>query len=433
MPMLKVRQAYRYPRGQRIDEPTIDGLPNFYWVTKSPGLPPARLERGINQLPAVARVRPAILIGSSPHKAGSESTPWSDFFDIDRGHVRYFGDSKEGSRRLAHAVQGNAALLEQFRLHHSGDRAERSTAAPILLFRRVPADGRRKGQVEFDGLALVERAELVTQVNPSSGRTFANYQFDLLVLDLSTEGDSLDWDWVDARRRPGVSAQQTLKSAPKSWRRWVDEGSAAIDGIRRRAIGLPLVQSAAQLPSPGSEEGAILERVYLHYKRGSSGRSEHGFEAVAELVARSVLARSGQYRLGWITRKSGDFGIDFVGRLDVGEGFATARLVVLGQAKCEKTTVATSAQDLARTVARLRRGWLGIYVTTSFYSTQTQVEAREDAYPLVLVNGLQVAQAVLALALEQGYPNVEDWLDKVDEGYPERLRLRAPDEILAED
>jgi hypothetical protein len=380
----------------------------------------------------VSGVRPAILIGSSPHKAGSAETPWSDFFDIDRGHVRYFGDNRAGSLLPAHAVEGNAALLEQFRLHHDGDRAVRSMAAPILLFRRVPADGRLKGQVEFDGVALVERVELITQVDPPSGETFPNYRFDLLVLDLSSESDTLDWGWIDARRRPGASGEETLRLAPKSWRRWVEEGSAAIDTVRRRVVGLSLVPRAAQLPVPGSREGVILELVYRHYKR-AGGRSEHGFEAVAELVARRVLAGSGKYHLGWITRKSGDFGIDFVGRLDVGEGFATAHLVVLGQAKCEKTTVATSAQDLARTVARLRRGWLGVYVTTSFYSAQTQLEAAEDAYPLVLVNGLQVAQTVYALALEQGHANVEDWLDEVDRSYPGRLRLRAPEEVLAED
>ncbi len=139
-------------------------------------------------------------------------------------------------------------------------------------------------------------------------------------------------------------------------------------------------------------------------RKGSVGSGEHGFEAVAERIAEEVLVESGRYRRGWITRKSGDFGIDFVGRLDVGSGFATAKLVVLGQAKCEQTTVATSAQDLARTVARLRRGWLGVYVTTSYFSAATQREVAEDAYPLVLIHGLQVAEIVERLALAEGFP-----------------------------
>jgi hypothetical protein len=122
-----------------------------------------------------------------------------------------------------------------------------------------------------------------------------------------------------------------------------------------------------------------------------------------------------------------------VGRLDVGEGFATAKLVVLGQAKCEQPSRATSAQDVARTVARLRRGWLGVYVTTSYFSPEAQREFAEDAYPLVLVNGRQVAEIVQGLALIDGYRDIDLWLDRVDAGYADRLRLRSPEEILVED
>ena len=159
--------------------------------------------------------------------------------------------------------------------------------------------------------------------------------------------------------------------------------------------GQSVVAKSDQLPPSGSHEALVLRTVYQHYKKGLGGIGEHGFEAVAERIAEEVLVESGRYRRGWITRKSGDFGIDFVGRLDVGSGFATAKLVVLGQAKCEQTTVATSAQDLARTVARLRRGWLGVDVTTSYFSAATQREVAEDAYPLVLIHGLQVAEMFL--------------------------------------
>jgi hypothetical protein len=434
---LKVREVYRYPKGQRVAEPTIDSLRNFYAVTDSSGLKPARMERGITGLPVVRRadslVRPAILIRSSPHKAGSAGTPWDDYFDIDRGHVRYFGDNRPSLAGLAHTPVGNASLLEQFELHNSGAHDSRAVAAPILLFRGVSADGRLKGQVEFAGVALVERAELITQVDPVSGATFPNYRFDLLVLDLSAEGDTLDWAWIDARRRPGGDIKETLMLAPASWRRWVADGPAALDKVRRRVIGMRIVPKADQLPVPGTPDADALDRIYRHYKKASGGLGEHGFEAVAERVAQAVLERSGRYRLGWITRKSGDFGIDFVGRLDVGEGFATAKLVVLGQAKCEQPNEPTSAQDVARTVARLRRGWLGVYVTTSHFSTRAQREFAEDAYPLVLVNGRQVAEVAQGLALIDGYRDIDQWLDRVDAGYADRLRIRSPEEILVED
>ena len=443
---LAVGQDYRYPRGLRTSEAFIDEIPNFYAATVSPGLPAARLERGINGLPATRRgkfsVRPAILIGSSPHKAGSETTPWMDSFDVDHGHVRYFGDNKLGSSRPAALVQGNAALLAEWELHNSGNPAERARACPILLFRRLAVEHREKGYVRFEGVALVEDARLVTQVDAAARRrveidglqgptTFPNYRFDFLVLDLAAEAETVDWAWIDARRRPG--GEDDLSLAPSSWRRWLQDGPASFDAVRRRVYGMPFVGREAQLPARGSREAEVLATIYTHYKLSHGGRGEHEFEAVAELVVQRVLAESGRYKLGWITPRGHDFGVDFVGRLDVGEGFSTARLVVLGQAKCQSPEVATSARDVARTVARLRRGWLGAYVTTSFFSIAAQQEFAEDEYPLVLVNGLQVARIVSTLALEMGYADVKDWLIAVDRRYGGRVRERSPEDVLLAD
>ena len=56
------------------------------------------LDSGINTPKVIATPdggrRPAILISSSPHKRGQLETPWHDEFDLDHGHVRYFGDHK---------------------------------------------------------------------------------------------------------------------------------------------------------------------------------------------------------------------------------------------------------------------------------------------------------------------------------------------------
>jgi hypothetical protein len=57
--------------------------------------------------------RPAILMCSSPGKAGSESTPWHDVFDLDSGHVRHFGDHKPSSKEPAtHHVHVPASVLD---------------------------------------------------------------------------------------------------------------------------------------------------------------------------------------------------------------------------------------------------------------------------------------------------------------------------------
>ena len=105
-------------------------------------------------------------------------------------------------------------------------------------------------------------------------------------------------------------------------------------------------------------------------------------------------------------------------------------VVVLGQAKCESLDKPTNGVALARTVARLKRGWIGAYVTTSYFSKQSQVEVIEDSYPLLLVSGLQLAQETKKLADSGGYSSVLGFLDSLELEYPEMILNRRPDEIL---
>ncbi|HEX4854056.1 MAG TPA: hypothetical protein VFV21_07840, partial [Arenimonas sp.] len=90
----------------------------------------------------------------------------------------------------------------------------------------------------------------------------------------------------------------------------------------------------------------------------------------------------------------------------------------------------TGGNHLARTVARLRRGWLGAYVTTSFFSPAVQKEVYEDQYPLILINGGQLAAEATRMQLTGGYSSLEKFLDFVDQGYEEQVSSRDPEEIL---
>src|SRR5690606_33095683 len=107
--------------------------------------------------------RPAVLIRSSPWKAGSAQTPWHDVFDMDNGHVRYFGDHKAGLDKPVGTTLGNSVLLETFADHQAPTVEGRVGASPLLLFRAVSRNGKVKGYVEFCGVALIERAERVVQ------------------------------------------------------------------------------------------------------------------------------------------------------------------------------------------------------------------------------------------------------------------------------
>ena len=410
--------------------PLVDKLPNFWHVTATPGATRAQLEKGIDAVrkvpsPSGRRV-PAILISSSPHKAGSEVTPWHDSIDPDVGYALYYGDSK-ADHDHAPDSDGNKELLSAFSRHSSPDRDARLCAEPLILFERVPWwNGTKKiekGFVRFAGIAIVEHVRLLTQVDAKTRRPFANYVFELLIFDLAYEGEQFSWDWISARRSEVLSNEQCLKLAPQSWKAWVKDGKTSYPTVRRSVARAKSESTSNQLPEPGSKEAEILDEIFDFYEG-----AKHRFEAVAELVAESVLnAGAPSYRPGWISRRGHDYGIDFVGRLDIGDGFARTSLIVLGQAKCERN--ATNGKDIARTVARLQRGWFGCYVTTSFFSKPLQQEIIEDKYPLALIHGLRVAQEVQRMAGEQGL-TTRQLLEKIDETYLSRLDNRRPEEVL---
>jgi hypothetical protein len=427
---MRVGEIFRDATPKDPSVPVIDDLPNLYYVTARQGSPMIPFAAGVNRIAPVrggfAR-RPAVLIRSSPHKAGSLGTPWQDRFDPDRGHVRYFGDNKfSEDQRKAEDAPGNAELLALFLAHTSPDQAVRLKAAPLVFFETVTVNGRLKGHVRFQGYGLLTDAELLTQVEPVSRRPFPNYVFNCMVLSSAAEAEDFDWQWINARRDPDKSHDECLRAAPHAWRVWVSEGTPSLPRVRRRVASLLTTPTAEQRPQLGTREDRVLRAVYSFY----DGR-KHRFEGLAEIVAERILGRAGaDYRRGWITRASSDKGIDFVGRLDVGDGFASTPIVVLGQAKCERMDVPTGGVHIARTVARLRRGWIGVYVTTSFFSLPVQQELLEDRYPIVLVHGLRLAQEVDALMVERQIRRTEDLLDEIDASYEARLDYRDPEEIL---
>ncbi|MEV4064018.1 hypothetical protein [Nonomuraea dietziae] len=164
---LHVGRVYRYASGKDPAPATLDEYDNFHHVTHSPGLKRALLESGINGMAKVSSSegarRPAVLIRASPWKAGTADTPWHDVFDLNNGHVRYYGDRKVTTTLAPEATPGNAALLEAFTGHQAPTPEGRASATPLLLFRAVSRNGKHKGHVQFCGLGLIERAERVVQ------------------------------------------------------------------------------------------------------------------------------------------------------------------------------------------------------------------------------------------------------------------------------
>ncbi len=423
---LRVGQVYRYAKSSPIVDPVLDGYPNYHHATTFPDSTKLMLESGINPTAMVSAPggsrRPVIGLRSSPWKAGQESNPWHDEFDIDHGHIRYYGDHKPATVGVPGATTGNRALLDEWRLHAATDPAERARAAPLLVWRSETVEGKVKGYVRFCGLAVIDRLEYVMQRDPVSGRSFPNVVLDLAVLELPH--DILDVQFIDDRRDASLAPEECLRHAPESWRRWVRQGRVALPRVRRRVLSSRVKSAAEQLPED-PEDRQVLETLYRFFDK-----RKHAFELLASHVAASLLQEAGgRYRHGWITRAGGDGGMDFVGRLDVGSAEHNTPLVVLGQAKCIKPSTSISPDEVARLVARLRRGWIGVFVTTGTFSRQAQVEIIDDQYPVVLVPANALVTHVRRLAAgETG--GLEGLLQDVADTYESQVVHRRPEEII---
>lgn len=425
---LSIGQILRYPREFSPTSPVIDGVTNFWHVTHLDSFARPQLEKGINPIAPVKTAtgsrRPAILISSSPHRVGSAQTPWHDIFDVDNGHIRYFGDAKTPRQDPAQ-TPGNKALLEAHAIHAAVDPSERARATPIIFFRRTSFNGKTKGFLTFQGIGIVERVERITQFDQREQASFSNYVYDLAVLSLSDEHETFDWDWINARRNYLLTEEECLKLAPKAWQKWLQAGSSALPRTRRRVSKLLVTKPKDQLPEKGSRYDHLLQTICAHYDT-----KKHHFEGLAYAITRHLLSRSGSRFIdGWITPAGGDGGADFIGRLDTGEGFGAVRQIIYGQAKCVATTSGVDGKDIARTVARLKRGWFGAFVTTSYFSEPVQREIIEDEYPLLLVSGLTVAETTFLLAEESGC-SVATYLETIDAEFERMKARRRPEEIL---
>ena len=434
--MLTIGTIYRTPKDQQKDKAEIDGLPNFFYETNTPNVGFA-FQKGIHNVGEVITLNgekriPLIIISSTPRKAGSEDTPWRDRYDPGHGYVKYYGDNKYVGKR-PEETGGNKLLLEQFKYYNSENIEERQkNAVPVIFLERCAYDGRAKGNAIFQGFGVLESYEYVTQYNSNNSKLeyFANYLFHFCIFSLSEDNEQFDWRWIIDRCDPTKEVKNTLTYAPKSWKKWIAKGHNILHLLRRSVSGIGLVKIEEQKPKNSSLK--ILNRIYKYYGGIEDNSRKHDFEYLAMEVTIKTIQESGARCIpGWITKASGDGGVDFVLRIDIGQGdLATVKIIVLGQAKCTDPSKTISGKDIARTVARMKRGWIGAFVTTSYFSEPLQQEVKEDAYPLMLINGAKVARIVEQELFENNLSleELEDYLKSLKSKY--RQAIRIPEDVL---
>lgn len=369
--------------------------------------------------PSGVKRRPAFVFQSNNLRPVSESNPWLDVIEPDAGYALYHGDNKTPGRNALEG-RGNSAfnaVVDQY-----SDPTKRQLAPPILVFEHAAVDGKKKGYRRFAGFGIPTDVRLQTQA--TRGGRFTNLAIELALLGLESEGDWFDWRWISDRRDPSMSAAQSNQRAPKSWRIWAAEGDAAIDNIRRDVVRESIFRTSERREISEDLDG-LLNSVYQFYKS-----EPHGLEGLASFVTQRVVGRG--CRRGWVTPRSGDGGIDFVSRLDVGSGMASTSAVILGQAKNREPGKTVPGRDLARVVARLRRGWIGAFVTTGLFTNVAQRELIDDEYPMLLVDGIRVAEEVQKELTSEGI-TLEQLLKRERAWYDSHVSRLRPERILAQD
>lgn len=328
---IRIGEVFRVPQAGAVVEHTT--APSYGDLTKGNCSNGADTQKGmffyasVNEPGQKFKRLPAFLFHSNPFKKDTEGTPWIDMVEPDVGYALYHGDNKEAARSPLSA-RGNQRFADI--QHFFFDPQLRKFAPPILVFTQKAIGGNRKGYREFSGYGVPVRCMINTQREKKSSQYFTNLALELALFRLEKENELFDWAWIDARRTADLDASQVLKLAPEAWREWVTGGDSAIERCRRNVARYKIVKRGEQTSLTLSER-QVLKEVRTYYEQ-----QKHPFEGLASYVASRIIGHG--CKRGWVTKRSGDMGIDFVCRLDVGDpggNLSRAPIVVLGQAKCQ--------------------------------------------------------------------------------------------------
>lgn len=422
---IKLNQTFWIPgieirKKKEFDIKSPEGHENYLKLTKGNSEKSIDFNKGIAAPKITERTkrRGVIALHTNSFKENTPDSPWVDIIDQKDGWVIYNGDNKSSLKKAGES-NGNKLIEKAFELYGSKDREKRLLAPPILIFSQENINGKKQGYRSFIGYGLVKNIDVRVQYEKKTNNVFTNYVFKIILFNLDKENGIFDWEWIDKRRDPLVSDEDTLDYAPFAWVNWVENGDFALDDSRLKIHSYKIVKTAEQTDLT-KEEKRVLEKIYSHYDK-----KKHYFESLASLVAKRILGDD--YSRGWITKRSGDGGVDFVGRLDIGKIDFGSSLVVLGQAKCTRSGI--SGSDLARVAARLQRGWMGIYVTTSYFTESAQKELHVDKYPIILANGKTLVQQLMLMVNEENI-TLEEIFQREDEWFEMNLSPKDPSKIL---
>lgn len=336
----------------------------------------------------VRQIIPSLNFHINPFKEDGKLTPWRDIVLQEEGMVIYNGDNKVASKR-AQETAGNKLTLSVIDLYKSKNKYEREKAPPIIVTRTISIKN-KTGFRQFIGFGIITSAKLVQQFEKETSNVFSNYQFVVELFKLN-DGEYFDWTWIDDRRDESIDIRSANLKAPSSWREWIRNGSSVLDKVRLEIRQYHILSSKEQMDMPLRNRQLLDDLLKIHYP--DPIRDGVKFEAMASFITNCFFRDSNYYR-GWITRGTADRGVDFVGRLKIGDsGMSQTSLIVLGQSKRYKSQI--SGEKVTRIASRMTRGYIGVVVTLDTFSEHAQREIHEDKLPIILINGKKVSELLL--------------------------------------
>jgi hypothetical protein len=340
------------------------------------GIRPLKFTSLLHAVPAY------ILLVTDARSSGSAWNPWEDLVELPAGRIVYWGDAKFGRKTVDEFI-GNRALRSAWEAVIDNNMA---LVPPILHFSKT-----RTGEILFNGLCVIDHLEL-TWFEDAEGRPVRNYRAHLTILD----EEFVEVDWLHERANAG-NTEDLLRNGPRAWRHYQ---AGSVDRLR---IWAPSIRSHdAQLPAAGSSDLGILTQL--------TAMPPTHFEAAVVSVFRQLEdIRHTITR----TRPTADGGFDFYGTFILPAPLSY-EISFLGEAKRFAMTAPVQPKHVSRLVARLGRGQYGLFVTTSYFTKQTQEEVLQDGYPTRLIAGGDLVRIMRELRIARHGKIATNWLNAVE-------------------
>ena len=321
---------------------------------------------------------------------------WPDYFDVETGLFRYYGDNRMPGHELHDTrKKGNAMLRDLFAWLN--DPESRHLIPPILVFKReVGRDVRFLGLAVPGGRNLGANEELVSFWRTMGSERFQNYEAYFTILD--TGDEEISKEWLVSRVEGDADCDDR---APKVWRRFISRGRDGIEPLMSpRIIECPSKRD--QLPQDPEGE-AMVDAIRRRYRD-----FPQEFEPCA---VRIVQMMDGNFQRFDVTRPWRDGGRDAVGWYTIGTERGSISIECSLEAKLYDADNGVGVREMSRLISRIRYRQFGIFVTTSYIGSQAYLEVKEDGHPIVLVTAREIVDILRSKQVDS--TNIESWLDGI--------------------